>query len=252
MTQLCWPTPRLLPLDEVLVLLGNEVLVVAEQVRLGDLRSVESRAGASATSAALTRPGTAGTPPGPGQVRPLAAALGDQALAVAREVRTEQTSGSPAYPILVHGVLDLAGEQPSGFLVAVGVAEAGEHQHLVPVARERAAAGAGDGVQPVDVSADRLTAARRSPAGSSLTVRPSIAARASAWCLPAQLAPNDRKDPRTRQPRATGVDPVFSSAMSDGAGAVPPAGAPTRGGSRLPRPPGSGGRRRAAAAAWRT
>lgn len=53
--------------------------------------------------------------------------LGDQALTVAREVRTGQTSGSPAYPILVHGVLDLVGEQPSGFLAAAGVVEAGEN-----------------------------------------------------------------------------------------------------------------------------
>lgn len=65
MTQLCRPAPRLLPLDEALALLGNEVLVVAKQVRLGGLRSVESRANASATSGALHRsPGTAGLRPG--------------------------------------------------------------------------------------------------------------------------------------------------------------------------------------------
>lgn len=118
---------------------------------------------------------------GGGGVGPPRAVFGDQALAVGGvgADRADLRVLGVADLRVTDRVLGLAGEygddqaarvqgdvavlQASGVLGAGGVVEAGEDERLVPQSAEGVGAGAGDGVQPVDVGADCLAAAAPFP-----------------------------------------------------------------------------------------
>ncbi|GAA2462855.1 hypothetical protein [Streptomyces lavendulocolor] len=83
--------------------------------------------------------------------------------------------------------------------------EAGEHQGLVPVAGEGVGASAGDGLQSVDVGADRLSAAAPFAGLQEFDRQPSNAARASAWSSPETFTPRWRS-PTTAAARWVDAD----------------------------------------------